>query len=195
MENRKSSDHGSRPLCGESDIETPDCCSCNSFLDKPISPTRPRLLVCERQPSAYGTTNNAVYVGRTLLRRPRNNSSTADDQEKKPLPTEIAIPLAYASGVAVSCLSLPSTCSLETQNHENEDFFGKSSSSALQRMSVKARRISRATPFSVRLTDRRIIFDPSHQLTNLHHRFSNVIRTQTNRIGAVQVRQRLSSHQ
>ena len=138
MENCKPSDHGGRPSCGgcdsDSDIETTDC-SYNSYLDKPIAPPR------------WRGPNNAAYVGRTLLCRPKNN---------KPPPKEITLPLAHASGcfrstaTLVSCLSLPSTCSLENQNRKNEDF-AVDASSTLQRMSVKVRRNSRATPLSVRL--------------------------------------------
>ena len=140
MENCKPSDHGRRPSCGgcdsdsDIDIETTDC-SYNSYLDKPIAPPR------------WRGPNNAAYVGRTLLCRPKNN---------KPPPKEITLPLAHASGcfrstaTLVSCLSLPSTCSLENQNRKNEDF-AVDASSTLQRMSVKVRRNSRATPLSVRL--------------------------------------------
>mmetsp|Transcript_32877 Transcript_32877/g.78527 ORF Transcript_32877/g.78527 Transcript_32877/m.78527 type:complete len:196 (-) Transcript_32877:116-703(-) len=150
MEKCKSSDHGSRPsLCGDSDIDIDtDCCSLNSFLDKPISPTRPRLLLYARQPTNSGATNNAAcYVGRTLLRRPKNSSSTADDKKKKPLPTEIT---SLSAASLVSCLSLPSACSLDAlSHHENEDFVGDTSSAALQRrMNVKVRRNSRVTPLS-----------------------------------------------
>lgn len=171
MEKCKSSDHGSRPsLCGDSDIDIDtDCCSLNSFLDKPISPTRPRLLLYARQPTNSGATNNAAcYVGRTLLRRPKNSSSTADDKKKKPLPTEIT---SLSAASLVSCLSLPSACSLDAlSHHENEDFVGDTSSAALQRrMNVKVRRNSRVTPLSVRLHGSSVLFcGPFSLLINCH---------------------------